>query len=392
MATTLLTALLVVPAAGGPKARMTKGAVKRERAQARRAGPSRAPAGGLTFLETASVAPTTQTQYVHRARQLVEFCRMNFYTWENDMELDRVLVEMFTELYYDGADSNEGEKMIATVGYFFPQFSKGGAGGLPRTLRALKGWRKLCPPQQRLPLPRSILFAMVGCLLMDSEVLMGLCMIVSFFAYLRPCEARALLVRHLVPPPKYGGLGVPAPGGLNRQQPSSWAFAPSAAWGLLLHDAGIGVPGKTGVLDDSVLLDNLNHLAPLFELISRYRAPGEPLFNFDYHAFSNKFQEIVVRLKLEPLAPNLYALRHGGASEDLRNRHRSPLEVQMRGRWRTSTSLRRYGKATRLMTQLDKVPPEVQQYGLEIELGLIGHMTAAGSGRAALVLRAPQPQ
>ena len=101
---------------------------------------------------------------------------------------------------------------------------------------------------------------------------MALCLIISVFAYILPCEARALLVRHLVPPPAHGGVGVPAAGGLNRQEPGSWMFSPAAAWGLLLHDADLGVPGKTGILDDSVLLDNPVHLNPLFQLIREFRA------------------------------------------------------------------------------------------------------------------------
>ena len=155
-----------------------------------------------------------------------------------------------------------------------------------------------------------------------------------------------------------------------------------------MHDTDLGVPGKTGILDDSVLLDNLVHLSPLFQLIREFRAVDQPLFSFDFQDFSARFHKMVPRLGLDPLAPNLYALRHGGASEDLRNRHRSPMEVQLRGRWRTATSLRRYGKATRLMTQLAKVPEQVQAYGTTIENDVLNMIQAAGCGNR---LRIPAP-
>lgn len=156
---------------------------------------------------------------------------------------------------------------------------------------------------------------------------MALRVVVSFSAYLRPCEARALQVRHLVRPMPESG----------RDEPR----------GLLLHDADVGVPGKIGILDDSVLLDNLTHLNPFFELVWRTRRPEEQLFTDSEGAFRSTFDAICHELMLSPLQPCLYALRRGGASEDLRSRSRSPLEVQHRGRWRTVASLRRYGKACR---------------------------------------------
>ena len=190
---------------------------------------------------------------------------------------------------------------------------------------------------------------------------MALLVMVSFFAYLRPAEARALLVRHLVAP-----------------NPAM----PGQAWfSLLLHDADIGIHGKTGMTDDSVSLDSLAFMNDIFSLILAHRDPNEALFNFPAHRFNKLFARACVELNLGPLKPSLYALRHGGASDDLHSKARTALEVQLRGRWRTAASLRRYGKAVRLATQLAKIPKAVVDFGLQIENQVLSLFLACGRPR-----------
>ena len=201
---------------------------------------------------------------------------------------------------------------------------------------------------------------------------MAICLVVSFFAYLRPCEARALLVRHLVPPPAAGD--------------------PNPCWALLLHDADLGVAGKTGLWDETVILDTTAALNPFFTMIRNHRNGDEYLFNFRWDTYTRQFNDFAVHLGLQPLQPTMYGLRHGGASDDLRAGRRTALGVQLRGRWRTAASLRRYAKAARLQTQLAKVPAEVQQYGTLVEKSfvewILGATTSSITALPAPPLRA----
>lgn len=105
------------------------------------------------------------------------------------------------------------------------------------------------------------------------------------------------------------------------------------------------------------------------------------LFSDSELAVRKVFEAISEELMLAPLQPCLYVLRHGGASEDLQCRARSPLEVQARGRWRTLASLRRYGKASRLMSQGAKVPTDVAQYGVKVGSELAKRILAASDTR-----------
>ena len=75
-------------------------------------------------------------------------------------------------------------------------------------------------------------------------------------------------------------------------------------------------------------------------------------------------------LRLGSLAPTLYMLRHGGASEDMLTGKRSVEAIKRRGRWRSDTSLRRYTKETRLLKELSKMAPSLIQFGSFIETHL----------------------
>ena len=139
------------------------------------------------------------------------------------------------------------------------------------------------------------------------------------------------------------------------------------------------------------MLDDLSHLHDVFLFIKAGRDPEAALFSFTAPELRRVFADLTVRFGLQALQPNLYSLRHGGASEDLSSNKRPALEVQLRGRWRTTTSLRRYGKTTRLMTQLAKVSPLVSQYGKLIHQGIAGFLKAA-CGVRGLALPPPPPQ
>lgn len=288
---------------------------KRQRAASRRLESLRA--GRAVDLEMRAVRRGNLEHY-HRERiwTVVEFCRRHRRAWTCDQEMDHTLVELFQEMYDDGAKADEGGKVLSSLAHFMSHFSRKGAGFLPRAASALKGWRALSPSQQRLPLPRLVMLAIAGRLLRESDVAGALMMVVSFIACLRPYEARQLLVRHLAPPS---------------------TASSNQAWGLLLNDADLGVAGKTGITDECVLLDDLAVLAPMFKLRSA-RAPDSRLFEVVHSRFQRRFAAACAELGLEPVKPSLYALRHGGASEDLSSRRRSPLEVQLTGRWRTMLS------------------------------------------------------
>jgi len=133
-----------------------------------------------------------------------------------------------------------------------------------------------------------------------------------------------------------------------------------------------------------VALDSLTELNPIFATIHRHRAANEKLFRFNDRLFQQRFSQYSEKFGLAPLRPNLYALRHGGASDDMASCRRSPREVQLRGRWRTVMSLRRYAKVVRLTTQAQKAPGSVGDYGRQVEQQVLAFFLASASNPRSL--------
>ena len=168
---------------------------------------------------------------------------------------------------------------------------------------------------------------------------MSLCIIMSFTCYIRPKEAITPTVSQLVPLSAAAGPGY-------------------KYWGLFLHPAEPLLPGKVGLYDEAVLIDSERWLHPFLELLSQ-RPPTTPLWPFSRRELVDSFRSAWTVLRLGPLSPSLYGLRHGGASEDLLHRLWTPEAVKRRGRRASDESLKRYGKETRLRTELAKLPADV---------------------------------
>jgi hypothetical protein len=62
-----------------------------------------------------------------------------------------------------------------------------------------------------------------------------------------------------------------------------------------------------------------------------------------------------------------YSFRHAGASHDLVTKERTTAEVKARGRWRSDSSLRRYGKPAKELAAKDKLDPLILQDGRTVE-------------------------
>ena len=60
-----------------------------------------------------------------------------------------------------GENLSKGEKLVAGLEHFVPEFGRRGNLHLSRCYRALKGWRRRCPPRSRRPLALSIWSAII---------------------------------------------------------------------------------------------------------------------------------------------------------------------------------------------------------------------------------------
>ena len=190
------------------------------------------------------------------------------------------------------------------------------------------------------------LYALVGAALAAQDIPMAILLLMMFCGYLRPNEALTLRGKQLVPP----------------QRGSSCKH-----WGLLLSPAEDLSPGKTGEFDESVLLDwhIFQSLSPLLLQWAR-KAKSQPIFQFGYAEFLKRFTLYRERAGLTRMGIHPYSLRHGGASHDRLEDLRGLQEVKKRGRWRADSSVRRYEKHTSVLKQLQEMPRDSLEFGLQI--------------------------
>ncbi len=135
----------------------------------------------------------------------------------------------------------------------------------------------------------------------------------------------------------------------------------------MLHPQELLPTSKAQVFDESLLLDSFVYIGPCLGALANLGGALERLWTHAADTLREVFLAACPELNLEDLKPCFYGLRHGGASEDLLRRQRSISDVKARGRWASDSSLRRYSKATRLLSELTRVRPDVLAYGEQIQ-------------------------
>ena len=306
---------------------------------------------GLTYLEQRAVRTPTMTDYTRRLREFLAFCQLRLLTWRNPLELDIVICRRIEELFFNGKSMEEGTHLVAAVKFFLPEVSRLGESGLPRCMKALKGWGLAAPGLQRLPLPLEVLGAILGIIVMLRMPQVALRLFLMFITYLRPGES-ALKVWQLV-------------------RPQAEAIT-SITWAILLHPVEGGVPGKTNLFDGTILIDQDLWIGDFLLALIHNRSGQEELWSHSHDTLIALFKRSLMVLGLDFMGATLYSLRHGGASFDLLQKRRSLLEIKRRGRWAADSSLKRYAKEARLQHQLSLVPRSVLRFGLQVLASLPG--------------------
>lgn len=319
----------------------------RPRRKARATTPVPPILSGMTFLETASVQPATRDSY---CRLLEVFLRWSGLVTVavGGERLDHLLCQYFHRLYTEGRGPEAGSKLIAAILFVYPAQAGRGRPALGRALRALKGWKRKMPAATRQPLPYFVVMGIGSDLRRRGLPLMALCWLLMFDTYMRPGECTDLQASQIVPPQPGVGMKQAA---------------------VLLNPGYREKFSKTGELDESLLVSR----RWLSEMIADYALtlmPSAPLWPFSMNELRKAFMETCAGLHLEHLRPVLYMARHSGASTDRLENRASLAEVQVRGRWRSDTSVRRYEKRALVMKAAASLTPVQKRKFVQDEIDL----------------------
>ncbi|CAK0869151.1 unnamed protein product, partial [Prorocentrum cordatum] len=296
--------------------------------------------GALSFLESSAVSDPARARYRCHALRFLEWLGWHELDFTTASQLGSVLVYFLTDSALDGFDAATGRMTVAALRQFLPHILVGKR-PLPRSARALDGWRRLVPPQMRLPLPRSAAMAVAGWLIWMNLPSMAVCVALAFHAYLGPSEAHRLRVGSLAPPIPGSGFD---------------------AGGIIVNDAKSGRHGKTGVMGESVLVD-APELWPAPRALTLNAPADASPWNFRPADARAMFRRALRELGLQKESPSSCALRQGGASRVLLSGDRTIAEAKERGRWLSDKSLRRHGKRTRLQQRMRDLPPQIAEFG-----------------------------
>ena len=197
--------------------------------------------------------------------------------------------------------------------------------------KALKAWRKRCPPAMRLPVPEEVVFALGTKLIEQGHLLTAIAVSLQLHTYLRPSEVVTLQHHQLCPPVK---------GGMHSYD----------QWAIVVAPQDMQMTTKTGEVDDSILIDN--RICPwLSRVLSLLHKPGSRNAVFpglSLSKYENQFKQAMTAMEL-PLALTPHVVRHSGPSNDFYHRRKTIKQIQKQGRWAAFKSCRRYEKSGLIM-------------------------------------------
>lgn len=289
----------------------------------------------LTVLERRSVSANIEEQYRNYYQKFLSFCQAQDLDLPPSPSTDANLSDFMDVLFFEGKPMNEGEKILASVEFHHSCLK----GRLVRARKALRGWRKECPPESRIPLPKLVAYGMCMILHAMGLKLHALKLILDFDTYMRPGESLDLLKKDLVKPVSNAG--------------------PQYRWyAVVIRDFDELRPDKVGVFDNSVPLNSRERkwIGPVLHAHTKtLPSSHSKIFPFTAKEYGREFTKAGELLGLKGLHP--YQLRHGGAADDLNSKERDHQGVKARGRWQTDQSVRRYtkvGKIQQILNQLSR--------------------------------------
>ena len=306
----------------------------------------------LTLLERKAIGAASEKMYQKEMQAFLDYAQCRGLDVSKAETVDKLMVQYMNLCYLGGHQAFVGDRLIASWLHHHPQYSKAGVKRIPRALRCLKGWRRLCPGRSRVPYPLAI-WCGVACLMMEAGFpKMAVFVMLALSTYSRPSELLRLRRFSLIPP----------------------ATGVTGSWSLLLSPEELQQASKTGDYDVSVLLDSPYTNCWVTNVLKSLKkgASSARLWDFDYSQYLAVFKRCAKKMDI-PLEP--YHSRHSGPSIDRSRKYRSQLEVQKRGQWKSNKSVVRYEKAARLARTWEQIPTKTKEYSQACEAAFDDIMT-----------------
>ena len=195
----------------------------------------------------------------------------------------------------------------------------------------------MCPGRSRSPYPLPVWAGIAVACVRLGYARIGVAVLIGLCCYLRPSELLSLTPASLLRPNRFA----------------------LAKWSIILFPEQEAARSKTGVADDSIILDSpyLSWLDPVLEVLKELPS-DEPLFGANYVTFVKIFKKAAAAAGVPKTVP--YQMRHSGPTIDRALNLRPLDEVGKRGRWQSTKSLNRYEKGGRLNRAYEQLETNVR--------------------------------
>ena len=108
--------------------------------------------------------------------------------------------------------------------------------------------------------------------------------------------------------------------------------------------------------------------------------PNQPLFRITYPELLNNWKAALRKIGLPETYAAPHQLRHSGASWDRLKQNRTIMDIKLRGRGMSDSSLKRYESHAKVAQLYDKLPPAIKRRA-EASPGLLQAMVTSSSSR-----------
>jgi Phage integrase family len=272
-----------------------------------------------------ALARATHNKYDKALNHFTSFCDARRLVVQTDRDVDRHLAHFIQHTYNTGGSFDVAKCAVYGVQHRAPWLARELAG----CKLALRGWKRRHPSTSHPPLTWELTCLLATWMALRGEHDAALAMLVGFDCFLRIGEILALKARDVAVAndPRLG----------------------SAYRGVMVRLAST----KTGT-NQSVTVEDAG-VARMLVAHLRGRRPDDAVFAVPRHAFYTLFHGACRAFGLAGHNYSPHSLRHGGAT-----RHfllgRPLADIQFRGRWSNSKSVRTYiqsGRALLLITEVD---------------------------------------
>ena len=108
------------------------------------------------LLEVITVGPKVERYYKLSVGKFIKWADRHKKALTSDAQVDQALTQYMTDMFLEGLQSSEGDKLLAGLLHFAPEWGKNGHRTIPRAWRSLRGWRRRCPSRSRRPWPLEV--------------------------------------------------------------------------------------------------------------------------------------------------------------------------------------------------------------------------------------------